>query len=84
MVHIFNRRKSIFKKEVSKENHSTSTIKQITQTYVKVDDGQIVIRMNKDKTRYKASKGSFKLESNEGEDIVQFKKRIKEEYEKRR
>ena len=69
-------------KEVSKENRSTPTIKQITQTYVKVEDGQIIIRMNKDKTRYKASKGSFKVESNEGEDIVQFKKRIKEEYEK--
>lgn len=49
---------------------------------MKVEDGQFVIRMNKDKTRYKASKGSFKIESNEREDIVQFKKRIKEEYEK--
>lgn len=64
------------------EEKSSNSIKQITQTYVKVDDGQIIIRMNKDKTRYKASKGDFKVESNEGEGIVEFKKRIKEEYEK--
>lgn len=65
------------------EEKPSNSIKQITQTYVKVDDGQIIIRMNKDKTRYKASKGDFKVESNEGEGIVEFKKRIKEEYKKR-
>lgn len=68
------------KEELKPSNNQK--IKQITQTYVKVEDGQIIVRMNKDKTRYKASKGGFKIESNEGEDIVQFKKRIKEEYEK--
>lgn len=39
--------------------------------------------MNKEKTRYRASKGAFKLESQEGEDISDFKKRVKEEYQKR-
>lgn len=65
-----------------KSDNKPKEIKQITQTYLKVSDGQFIIKMNKDKTGYKATKGSFKLESKEGEDITDFKKRLKEEYEK--
>ena len=71
------------KENTSEQESEEKKIKQITQTYVKVDGGQIIIRMNKEKTRYKASKGGFKLESQEGEDISDFKKRVKEEYQKR-
>ena len=67
--------------EESSKKDSPPTIKQITQTYVKVGGDTILIRMNKDKTRYKASKGDFKVESGEGEDLTSFKNRIKEEYE---
>lgn len=72
-------------KEEQKETleETSPTIKQITQTYVKVGGDTILIRMNKDKTRYKASKGDFKVESGEGEDLTSFKNRIKEEYERR-
>lgn len=69
-------------KEDNKTSDKPKEIKQITQTYLKVSDGQFIIKMNKDKTGYKATKGSFKLESKEGEDITDFKKRLKEEYEK--
>lgn len=69
-------------KEENKTSDKPKEIKQITQTYLKVSDGQFIIKMNKDKTGYKATKGSFKLESKEGEDINDFKKRLKEEYEK--
>lgn len=62
-------------KEEQKEalEETSPTIKQITQTYVKVGGDTILIRMNKDKTRYKASKGDFKVESGEGEDLTSFK-----------
>lgn len=78
--------KEFARKELEKrgksQNSENKVVKQITQTYVKVSDGQIIVKMNKDKTHYKATKGGFKLESKDGEDIGDFKQRIKSEYEK--
>ena len=55
--------------------------KKITQTYVKQDRKTIVIKMKGD-NQYKASSPGFKLESKPYESLVDFKKRIKEEFNK--
>lgn len=58
---------------------TSKQIKKITQTYVKVNGDQIIIKM-KNENQYKATKGSFKLESEVGEDLVSFKKKVIESY----
>lgn len=56
--------------------------KKITQTYVKVDGQTIVLNM-KDEDRYKAKKGDFYMESEPHEPLGEFKKRVKEAFEKK-
>ena len=65
--------------QVKKEEVTSKQIKKITQTYVKVNGDQIIIKM-KNENQYKATKGSFKLESEVGEDLVSFKKKVIESY----
>lgn len=65
--------------QVKKEEMALKQVKKITQTYVKVNGDQIVIKM-KNESQYKATKGSFKLESEVGEDLVSFKKKVIESY----
>lgn len=59
-----------------------SGFKKITQTYVKVDGETIVLNMKGD-DKYKAKKGSFYMESEKNEPLQDFKKRVKEAYEKK-
>lgn len=65
--------------QVKKEEVASKQVKKITQTYVKVNGDQIIIKM-KNESQYKATKGSFKLESEVGEDLVSFKKKVIESY----
>lgn len=55
--------------------------KKITQTYVKSNGQTIVLNMKGD-DKYKAKKGSFYMESKPYESLADFKKRVKEEFEK--
>ena len=65
--------------QVKKEETASKQVKKITQTYVKVNGDQIIIKM-KNESQYKATKGSFKLESEVGEDLASFKKKVIESY----
>ena len=65
--------------QVKKEETASKQVKKITQTYVKVNGDQIIIKM-KNENQYKATKGSFKLESEVGEDLASFKKKVIESY----
>lgn len=75
------------KKEIpSKQENTANTsgndgFKKITQTYVKVDGNTIVLNM-KGEDKYKAKKGSFYMESEPNESLVDFKKKVKEAAEK--
>lgn len=55
--------------------------KKITQTYVKSNGQTIVLNMKGD-DKYKTKKGSFYMESKPYESLIDFKKRVKEEFEK--
>lgn len=55
--------------------------KKITQTYIKSNGQTIVLNMKGD-DKYKAKKGSFYMESKPYESLVDFKKRVKEAFEK--
>ena len=75
-------KQSEIKKEDKKEETPKSGFKKITQTYVKVGDGNIIIKMQGD-DRYKATKGKFSLLSEPNESLADFKKKVKEQYEDR-
>lgn len=68
-------------KEKIKEQSEKSDFKKIVQTYVKVGDDQIIIKMKGD-NQYKATKGKFNLISEPNESLVEFKKKVKEQYTK--
>ena len=68
--------------EIKKEETPKSDFKKITQTYVKVGDGNIIIKMQGD-NQYKATKGKFSLLSEPNESLADFKKKVKEQYEDR-
>ena len=70
------------KTEDKKEETPKSGFKKITQTYVKVGDGNIIIKMQGD-NQYKATKGKFSLLSEPNESLTDFKKKVKEQYEDR-
>ena len=75
------------KKEISSKQENTANtsgndgFKKITQTYVKVNGNTIVLNM-KGEDKYKAKKGSFYIESEPNESLVDFKKKVKEAAEK--
>ena len=75
-------KQSEIKKEDKKEETPKSGFKKITQTYVKVGDGNIIIKMQGD-NQYKATKGKFSLLSEPNESLADFKKKVKEQYEDR-
>lgn len=66
---------------IDKKLNEMNGFKKITQTYVKVDGQTIVLNM-KGEDKYKAKKGSFYMESKPNEPLNEFKKRVKEEFEK--
>lgn len=66
---------------IGKKLNEMNGFKKITQTYVKVDGQTIVLNM-KGEDKYKAKKGSFYMESKPNEPLNEFKKRVKEEFEK--
>ena len=66
---------------IDKKLNEINGFKKITQTYVKVDGQTIVLNM-KGEDKYKAKKGSFYMESKPNEPLNEFKKRVKEEFEK--
>ena len=66
---------------IDKKLNEMNGFKKITQTYVKVDGQMIVLNM-KGEDKYKAKKGSFYMESKPNEPLNEFKKRVKEEFEK--
>lgn len=66
---------------IDKKLNEINGFKKITQTYVKVDVQTIVLNM-KGEDKYKAKKGSFYMESKPNEPLNEFKKRVKEEFEK--
>lgn len=66
---------------IDKKLNEMNGFKKITQTYVKVDGQTIVLNM-KGEDKYKAKKGSFYMESKLNEPLNEFKKRVKEEFEK--
>lgn len=66
---------------IDKKLNEMNGFKKITQTYVKVDGQSIVLNMKGD-DKYKAKKGSFYMESKPNEPLNEFKKRVKEEFEK--
>lgn len=66
---------------IDKKLNEMNGFKKITQTYVKVD-GQTIILNMKGEDKYKAKKGSFYMESKPNEPLNEFKKRVKEEFEK--
>lgn len=73
------------KKDKSKDEikeEPKNDFKKITQTYVKVGDGNIIIKMKGD-NQYKATKGKFSLISEPNESLADFKKKVKEQYEDR-
>ena len=70
------------KEEGNEKLNTKDGFKKITQTYIKVGDGQIIIKMKGD-DRYKATKGKFNLISEPNESLVDFKKKVKEQYEDR-
>lgn len=67
--------------KIDEKLNELNGFKKITQTYVKQDGKTIVIKMKGD-NQYKASSPGFKLESKPYESLVDFKKRIKEEFNK--
>lgn len=67
--------------KIDEKLNELNGFKKITQTYVKQDGKTIVIKMKGD-NQYKASSPGFKLESKSYESLVDFKKRIKEEFNK--
>lgn len=67
--------------KIDEKLNELNGFKKITQTYVKQDGKTIVIKMKSD-NQYKASSPGFKLESKPYESLVDFKKRIKEEFNK--
>lgn len=66
---------------IDKKLNEMNGFKKITQTYVKVNGQTIVLNM-KGEDKYKAKKGSFYMESKPNEPLNEFKKRVKEEFEK--
>lgn len=66
---------------IGKKLNEMNGFKKITQTYVKVNGQTIVLNM-KGEDKYKAKKGSFYMESKPNEPLNEFKKRVKEEFEK--
>lgn len=66
---------------IDKKLNEMNGFKKITQTYVKVD-GQTIILNMKGEDKYKAKKGPFYMESKPNEPLNEFKKRVKEEFEK--
>lgn len=66
---------------IDKKLNEMNGFKKITQTCVKVDGQTIVLNM-KGEDKYKAKKGSFYMESKPNEPLNEFKKRVKEEFEK--
>ena len=66
---------------IDKKLNEMNGFKKITQTYVKVNGQTIVLNM-KGEDKYKAKKGSFYMESKPNEPLYEFKKRVKEEFEK--
>lgn len=66
---------------IDKKLNEMNGFKKITQTYVKVNGQTIVLNM-KGEDKYKAKKGSFYMESKPNEPFNEFKKRVKEEFEK--
>lgn len=67
--------------KIDEKLNELNGFKKITQTYVKQDGKTIVLKMKGD-NQYKASSPGFKLESKPYESLVDFKKRIKEEFNK--
>lgn len=67
---------------IDKKLNEMNGFKKITQTYVKVNGQTIVLNM-KDEDRYKAKKGDFYMESEPHEPLGEFKKRVKEAFEKK-
>lgn len=66
---------------IDKKLNEMNGFKKITQTYVKVNGQTIVLNM-KGEDKYKAKRGSFYMESKPNEPLNEFKKRVKEEFEK--
>lgn len=77
----FDKLKQDISDSIDKKLNEMNGFKKITQTYVKVDGQTIVLNM-KGEDKYKAKKGSFYMESKPNEPLNEFKKRVKEEFEK--
>ena len=76
-----NKLKQDISDSIDKKLNEMNGFKKITQTYVKVNGQTIVLNM-KGEDKYKAKKGSFYMESKPNEPLNEFKKRVKEEFEK--